>query len=100
MTRTMTTIRTIRFLVLVMLACLSNSCMVGTTALKYRPATGPQGVIMTVSTAQGSFSGELIEVRETGIVVLTNQRLRLLPYAIILSAKADQTASNYDISNR
>ncbi len=87
-------------LTVVMLACLNNGCMVGMTARKYRPAQSPQGVTMRVDTAQGTFSGELIEVRDAGIVVLADQKLRLLPYSIVLSSKLDQTDSRYEISNR
>jgi hypothetical protein len=87
-------------LTLVMLACLSNGCSIGMTALKYPPAQGPAGVIMRVRTAQGLLSGELIEVRDAGIVVLEDQKLRLLPYTTILSSEVDRTDSRYAISQR
>ena len=87
-------------LTLVMLAGLSNGCSFGMTARKYRPAQQPQGVNMRVDTAQGQLLGELIEVRDDGIVVLADQKLRLLPYTVILSSKADQTDSRYAISQR
>jgi len=83
------------FLLLVMLAGLMSGCSVGMTALKYRPAQAPNGVIMHVDTTQGKYSGELIEVRDSGIVVQTDQKLRLLPYTEILSSQADQTTSAY-----
>lgn len=85
---------------LVMLACLTNGCRVGMTARNYRPAQDPKGVTMRVTTAQGQLLGELIEVRDSGIVLLTGQKLRLLPYTAIVSSAADQTPSNYSISNR
>lgn len=85
---------------LVMLACLINGCSVGMTAREYRPAQAAEGVIMRVRTAQGQLSGELIEVRDAGIVVLVDQKLRLLPYTVILSSKVDQTDSGYAISQR
>ena len=93
-------IRAIGLLTLVMLACLSNGCSFGMTAAKYPPAQGPSGVIMRVKTAQGNVSGELIEVRDAGIVVLANQKLRLLPYTVILSSEVDRTDSGYAISQR
>ena len=55
---------------------------------------------MRVDTTHGKFSGELIEVRDVGIVVLADQKLRLLPYTVILSSEADQTSSHYSISKR
>ena len=87
-------------LTLVMLAFLSNGCSFGMTARKYRPAQDPKGVIMRIDTAQGQLLGELIEVRDVGIVVLADQKLRLLPYTVILSSEVDQTASRYSISRR
>ena len=57
-------------------------------------------MIVRVDTGQGKLSGELIEVRETGIVLLSDQKLRLLPYTAILSSDLDQTSSRYSISNR
>jgi hypothetical protein len=53
---------------------------------------------MHVKTAQGKLSGELIEVRDTGIVLLADQKLRLLPYTAILSSEVDQTPSRYSYS--
>jgi hypothetical protein len=54
---------------------------------------------MRVTTAQGQLSGELIEVRDSGIV-LADQKLRLVPYTDILSSEVEKTASRYAISNR
>jgi hypothetical protein len=93
-------IRLTGLLTLVILACLSNGCRLGMTASKYRPAQGPRGANMHVKTAQGRLSGELIEVRDTGIVLLADQKLRLLPYTAILSSEVDQTPSRYSISKR
>jgi hypothetical protein len=87
-------------LTLVILACLSSGCRLDVTAQKYLPAQGPKGVNMHLDTAQGNLSGELIEVRDAGIVVLTDQKLRFLPYTDILSSRLDQTSSHYSISNR
>ncbi len=53
---------------------------------------------MRVQTTQGQLSGELIEVRDTGIVVLTDRKLRLLSYTAILSASPDQTEFGYPFS--
>ena len=87
-------------LTLVVLAGLGGGCSIGMTAKKYRPAQAPKGVIMQVDSTQGKYSGELIEVRESGIVLLTDQKLRLLPYTAILSSSVDQTSSRYAPSNR
>jgi len=92
--------RVTALLMFLTLACFSNGCSFGMTAIKYRPAQEPKGVNMRIDTAQGQLSGELIEVRDVGIVVLVDQKLRLLPYTAILSSKIDQTESRYAISQR
>jgi hypothetical protein len=63
-------------------------------------STRAGSVTMRVETSQAKLSGELIEVRDAGIVLLADQKLRLLPYTEILSSEADQTSSHYSISNR
>jgi hypothetical protein len=93
--------RVTSLLTLVILAFLSNGCStLGMTASKFRPAKGPQGVNMSITTAQGMLSGELIEVRDTGIVVLADQKLRFLPYTDIRYSKVDQYSSYGPISQR
>ena len=87
-------------LIVLTLGCLTSSCSFGMTARKYRPAQDPKGVIMRLDTAQGKLVGELIEVRDSGIIVLTDQKLSLLPYTAILSSEVDQTESRFSISNR
>jgi len=64
------------------------------TAREYPPALGPKGVMMSVRTRQGQLLGELIEVRDAGIV-LADQKLRFLPYTAILSSEVDKTGSLY-----
>jgi len=96
----MTANRGTGLLTLVILACLSNGCSFGPTARTYRPAQTPKGVNMRVETAQGKLSGELIEVRDAGIILLVDQKLRLLPYTAILSSVVDQTSSHYSIAKQ
>ena len=96
----MTMSRAIGLLILAVFSFLANGCSFGMTALKYPPAQGPTGVIMRVKTAQGQLSGELIEVRDSGIVVLADRKLRLLPYTVILSSEVDRTPSRYAISHQ
>ena len=92
--------RATAFLTLLLLAGLSVGCGIGMTAKKYRPAQAPKGVVMHVDSAQGKVSGELIEVRDYGIVLLADQKLRLLHYTEISSSSVDQTSSRYAPSNR
>ena len=42
------------------------------TAAKYPPALGPRGVSLEITLGQGQVLGELIEVRESGLVLLAD----------------------------
>lgn len=83
---------------LVALAGLNCACRVGMTARKYPPALGPNGVLMRVRTGQGPLSGELIEVRDFGIV-LADQKLHLVLYRDILWSEVEKTSSRYALAN-
>jgi hypothetical protein len=98
-TKAMTMTRIATLLTLITLAGISSACGVGMTARKYPPAQGPKGVNVRVTTPQGQLSGELIEVRDSGIV-LADQKLRLIPYTDILSSEVEKTSSHYAIANR
>jgi hypothetical protein len=52
------------------LACLWNGCSHGVMAGKYQPALGPRGVTLVMTVGQRQFAGELVEVRESGLVIL------------------------------
>ena len=52
-------------------ACVATGCSFGMTAAKYPPALGPQGVSLQLDIGERQMSGELIEVRESGMVILT-----------------------------
>ena len=82
------------------LACFANGCSFGMTAKKFPPALSPKGVTMRVVTDQQMISGELIEVRDTGIVILADQKLRLLPYSSIVTANAEGIGSSLKIEGR
>jgi len=86
-------------LIAAVLAVLNNACSVGMTTTKYPPALGPKGVTVHVQTAQGQLSGELIEVRDSGIV-MADQKLRFLPYSEILSSDVEKTSTPFSIANR
>ena len=85
---------------LLVLACLMNSCRHGMTAEKFPPAQSPKGATVRVTTDQRQFTGELIEVRAAGLVVLTEQILRLLPYNAILSSRIEHANRRYGIKSR
>jgi hypothetical protein len=55
---------------------------------------------MQVTTDRQTFSGELIEVRSDGLLVLSEMKLRLLPYTQIVSAKARRADRDYAFAGK
>jgi hypothetical protein len=73
----------------VLIASLVSACHIGATAADYTPATKAEGVTMTITTGAGSLAGELVEVRENGIVMLLSDgRVVLVPWSVTTSAAA------------
>ena len=63
-------------------ALMSSACRIGGTAAKLEPAAIPQGVSISVATKSGtSYSGELLEVRDGGVVILlTDGKVAFIPW--------------------
>ena len=87
-------------MILVGLGCFANGCSFGMTAKKFPPALSAKGVTMRVVTDQRTVSGELIEVRDTGIVILADQKMQLLPYSSMVTANAEGIGSSLKIDGR
>ena len=95
------------FIVLLAVWCIAG-CSYGMTVGKFRPASSPEGVHAVVTTSSLDMSGELIEVQESGLVILTSstgrqptspeRRLRLVPFSAIRSTAFDQLGSGYRVS--
>src|SRR5687768_4388297 len=97
-------------MIVLLAAALTQGCSYGMTTDKFAPAFAAGGVGVDVTTSSVEFRGELIEVHDTGLVILTSSRgnekaptperlLRLVPYAAIRSTKFAQLGSGYRISN-
>lgn len=78
-------------LALLAAACLAGGCKYGMTADKFVPTHTPDGVAVHLVVGTVPLTGELIEVRDDALVIRTGKILRLVPYAIVTSARADQT---------
>ena len=61
----------------------------GTAVESFPPARSPKGVTGSIVTIHGTYSAELIEVRDTGIVILAAGKFRYLPYSGITSSHFD-----------
>jgi hypothetical protein len=66
-----------------------SACHIGTTAASYTPATKPEGAQMLIATPRAHLAGELVEVRDNGIVVLLSDgRVALVPWSVTTTAAA------------
>ncbi len=80
---------------LLLVGIATAACSYGTRIAAFRPAQTPYGVSASINTAQTQLSGELIEVRDAGLVLLTvaSNKLRLVPYAAVRSSRFEQVGS-------
>jgi len=99
-------------LVVLLLAGLVGGCSFGMTARKFRVTESPHGIATSVTIADLEFAGELIEVRDTGLVLLSERRiapieggtreakerrLRLIPYAAVRRSRFEQMNRRLDL---
>jgi hypothetical protein len=80
------------------------------TTERFAPATTPAGVRTEVRTSAGEFEGELLEMREGALVVLTDEggdappgapakrTLRVIPFGSIVRARFEGVGSGADIT--
>ena len=93
----------------ILIGCLSSACAIGMNSDKFKPAGAPQGVQATMVTSSGALTGELIEVRDTAVVLLSDertaaggirtQRLRLIAFASITRAEFEQLGPGVRFEN-
>lgn len=87
-----------------LLAVASVSCSTGMTAAKFRPAQEPSGVVAHINTIEVELTGELLEVRANGLVLLSRSSVarltsttpmpelvvRLIPFERVRSSTFEQ----------
>jgi hypothetical protein len=86
--------------IIILGSVLLSSCHYGRAVKDFPPANGPQGVGMQVTTDHQMFLGELLEVRDIGLIVLSEKKIHLLPFAEITSSQAVKTSSQYSFGGR
>ena len=78
-----------------------GGCHFGTRAQTFGPAQGPEGVHTGITTmGAGWISGELLEVQDTALLVLSDERLVLVPFDLMRSAQFDEMGSDTTISDQ
>jgi hypothetical protein len=86
-----------RLIMLMIAVCAASGCKVGLTVKNFPPALGPKGVMMQVTTQTRQLSGELLEVRDTALVLLAAGKVRLVPYNAIVSSDVEKTSGGFAI---
>jgi hypothetical protein len=66
-----------------------SACMIGPTTSKFAPATRPEGIAadLRFEEAPQRLQGEVLEVQDTAIVLLSAQRLVLVPIRVITAGR-------------
>ncbi len=86
-----------------LLAFLSLSivgCHMGARAETMAVATSPVGATANLTLAQGSTSGELLAVEDTGLLILRGQSLVPVSYSVIRIAAFPDVGVRYSIDGR
>ena len=91
---------TVRLMVFVLLLCMPYGCRYGMSASKFPVARTANGVTIQITTEQRRFEGELIEVRNDGILMLVQQKLRFVPYNSINSSLVSNTKLGNELRGR
>lgn len=87
--------------ILVLSALVLSGCHFGTRAQTFGPAQRPEGVHAGITTVSaGWVYGELLEVQDTALLVLSAERLVLVPYDLVRSAQFGEMGSDTTISSR
>ena len=80
----------IRHLTVLIASLSASACHIGASAAGYTPATQAAGATMVVTTETGRLVGELVEVRDNGIVaLLSDGRVALVPWSVTSKATAE-----------
>ncbi len=79
-----------------LLALTLTGCPLGTGVSSFRPANEPSGISVQLVSVQGAkMTGELLEVRDTALLVLADSQVRLAPFKAIRSASFAQRGHLY-----
>ncbi|HEY5021107.1 MAG TPA: hypothetical protein VII30_01335 [Gemmatimonadaceae bacterium] len=73
--------------ILIAVLCSVACIHVGPSAEKFPLALSPNGATVTIQTTSQAVVGELLAVRDDGIVILRGSKLALAPYSDLQSAK-------------
>ncbi len=81
-----------RLLAAAVAALTLSGCHFGPSTQSFGPAQQPAGVSATIELAHGTMDAELLAMRDTGIVVLNQGQVVLIPYSVISYASFDDVS--------
>ena len=100
-----------RHVVIIVLAIFSSAgaCSYGKTVEQLAFASSARGVNARVTTGDALVAGELLQVQDTGLLLLTGKsvggaseppdcRVRLVPFALIRASEFEELGSDYQIA--
>jgi len=99
-----------RVLIVLLVATCAAACSYGLTTEKLRHTSSPRGVTARITTSSTEFRGELVQVQDAGLLILTSSRgsdrapeherlLRVVPFGAIRSTAFEQLGYAYHISD-
>jgi hypothetical protein len=80
-----------RFPALVAAALVATGCLLGASPETFKPAMSPAGVEARLRFRKGELRGELIEVRDSGLVVAPKGDVVFVPFTVVRSGTFAQT---------
>jgi len=69
--------------VTLLIASSGIACIFGSHVGTFPPANGPNGVTARLQTSAGRVTAEVLDVRDSGLVVLNNAQVTFVPYRAI-----------------
>ncbi len=66
------------------------ACYVGPNVARFAPATGPRGIVVDLRLKQARVQGELLEVQDSALLVLRDDRVVLVPLAAVQVGSFEQ----------
>lgn len=80
------------------LITIASGCTFGRSGKDLVVATGPGGATISAAVPQGTVTGELVTLREHGLIVRSGTQLRFLPYGIITRLTVSELGPDYAVS--
>ena len=82
--------QTILRVIMLVIASSGVACIFGSHVGTFPPANGPNGVTAKLQTSAGRVTAEVLDVRDSGLVVLNNAQVTFVPYRAIEDGSFNQ----------